>query len=83
MSDVRNGGTGMIEAEPPLLNSLLLRCSHCHTWSPSPMRFWYFEGFERARARRLANRCPACFKATASHEQRYRAFLQDGQVLEG
>ena len=83
MSEGSSRQITMSEAERVLINALYLRCYHCDSWAPSRMVFWYLDGYERSRRRGTSNRCPKCFKETRSQEQSYRAFLSDGQLLEG
>ena len=66
-----------------LLRILYLQCVHCDAWAASRSIFWYFDGFQQARRRGATHCCSLCFKLNPAHEQRYRAYLSDGQLLEG
>ena len=78
----RKAATGMAIG-PVFLKALYIHCSHCDGWAPSPTAFWYFDAFERARRRATPTRCRRCGRTTMSNEQRYRAFLENGDCREG
>jgi hypothetical protein len=83
MSELSHGNADANDTARMLLRILYLQCRHCDAWAPSRSIFWYFEGFQQVRRRGATNCCSLCFKPNLAHEQRYRAYLSDGQLLEG
>ena len=65
-----------------LLKSISVQCGHCNRWTPCKVIFWYFDAFRRWRDLGRVNRCPSCGNASAANEQKYRAFFENGQLVE-